>query len=96
MVLIEPERPRERFENLRRGIAVATPLESQVVVGADPRQQSELLAPQPGHTPDAVPGQAHLLGSHALAAGAQVAPERVGALPFERRPASTGGCQGEV
>jgi hypothetical protein len=96
VVLIELQRPRERFDNLRGGVAVTTPFEPEIVVCADAREQGELFAPQPGYTPRAARDQASLLGSDALAAGAQVASERVGALSFQPGPTSADGCQGEA
>jgi hypothetical protein len=47
--LVEPQDPRERFEDLRRGVLVAAALQPQVVVGADAGEQGHLLTPQPGN-----------------------------------------------
>jgi hypothetical protein len=62
---------RERVNNLSRRMLVAAYLQSQVVLGADPRQHCQLLAAQ---TRDAAPragNQPDILGMHLLAPGTQ-------------------------
>lgn len=46
MVVIELQHPGERLEHLRRRISVASTLQAEVVVGADPGEHRDLLAPQ--------------------------------------------------
>ncbi|GAA1658851.1 hypothetical protein GCM10009733_065670 [Nonomuraea maheshkhaliensis] len=66
-VLVEPQNPGQRFEHLRRGVAVAALLQAQVVVGADARERSDLLAAQAGHPAQPVRGEAGVLDLYNLA-----------------------------
>ncbi len=56
---------------------VAALLEADVVVGADARQQRQLLATQPGDAATAEVGEVDVLGADEGAAGAQEAPDAV-------------------
>nr|WP_239522855.1 hypothetical protein [Geodermatophilus normandii] len=70
--LVELEDAREGGGHLFGRVRVLPTLEPQVVVGADPGQQGELLAPQAGDAA-ARPGRdAGLLGRHQSAPGPQV------------------------
>ncbi len=60
-VLVEPQDPGQRFDHLRRGVAVAALLQAQVVVGADARERRDLLAAQAGHPAQPVHGEAGVL-----------------------------------
>jgi len=48
-LVVEPERGGERLHDRVGGVLLAPLLQAQVVLGADPRQERDLLAAQPGH-----------------------------------------------
>ena len=57
-LVVERQHAPERFQHLRRRMPVAALLEPDEVVDADPGQQRQLLAPQPGRAPARALGQA--------------------------------------
>ena len=58
--LVETEDANQRFEHLNGRVAVASSLEPEVVVGADAREQRDLLASQAGHSTVRSGREAHL------------------------------------
>jgi hypothetical protein len=50
-IIVELECPRKRVENLCRGVLITALLEPHVIVGTDAGKQSDLLAPEPVHSP---------------------------------------------
>jgi hypothetical protein len=95
-VLVEPEGPGQRVQHLRRRAAVAALLEPGVVLGADSREHGQLVAPQAGHAPVTVVGQAGVGGADQLAPGLQVFADQVHVPAHDRLPLSLriGSCFG--
>jgi hypothetical protein len=77
VVIVELQNARDRLEHLNGRVAIAAPLQPQVVVGADAGEHGDLLASQPGHAPHTELGDACLLRRHELAPGAQELAESV-------------------
>ncbi|GHB37437.1 hypothetical protein GCM10010306_034080 [Streptomyces umbrinus] len=65
------------FEDLERRVAVAALLKAQVVVGADPGQHRDLLAPQSRHAPQTAVADPGVLGPYQRATGPQELSEGV-------------------
>jgi DNA-binding CsgD family transcriptional regulator len=74
---VQLQRPRQRVEDLLGRILVATLLQPQVILRADPGQYGQLLASQAPNTPARTGNQSDVFGSHLCAPGAQVVTERV-------------------
>ena len=69
--LIELQRPRQRVEDLRRRVVVATLLEADEIVRAHAGEQRKLLAPKARYTAAAEPREADVLRSDPLATRTQ-------------------------
>jgi len=84
LVRVEPQRPRDRIQDLRRGVDVAALLEPCVPGDADPGELGDLLPAEPRRAASSRRSQSDLLRSDALAAtpeerGELLAPELVAA-----------------
>ena len=69
---------RERIKNLRGRIVGASPLESQVVLGADACKHRQLLAAQTGRTALSTGSQPDIFGTNLVPSRTQVITQRVG------------------
>jgi hypothetical protein len=73
--LVQPQRPGDRGQDLRRRMPVMALLEPGVVLRADPGQQRHLAPLEAGDPAPAGLGEARLRGRGELAAGAQILAE---------------------
>src|SRR5580704_5527366 len=77
-VLLELQRPGDGQQHLVRRVPVAALLQADVVVGADPGEEGDLLAAQARDTAVALAGHSGGVGAHERSADAQVPAQGVG------------------
>src|ERR1035438_6439352 len=78
--VVQVQNPRERFQDLPRGVLVAAALQPQVVVGADAREHGDFLPAEPGNAAVRARRDPGLLRSDQRPPGAEVTAKRADAV----------------